>query len=589
MKDSLIIIFGLSLLPLLMLAAAVGFTRRYRRATARSMGINLTLRSSAAKAPAAFAHDSLLRRLQDINPLAGEASDALDEARRATARSRFAFVASSLPLIFFTTAAIFLASRGQPEDAQFWMAYLMQLPALFVLLTFVAASSLQWLLTALLYLSIGIVLVPFVGGWARAPVLIALVSELSALYLLVALILLASRKLRPLLVGLVAILLYVVAAAIIAAITGGYEAVLQESHAITPGLIAVSLVNPIMAVVILGWLLKRPAMRVAGLIVLASLVAMGLVLEWLFDPPYWLQGPLVGLPMNVLQVLFVWFVFKVFVVLEDRHFLANSVLHAHLCWALYAAYFVIILTHGYPANGWWLGWMPIVGFLAYALLLHALLFRNRLMSARPAKRMLLLRVFGDTSKRERLLDALEDTWLRVGRIDLIAGTDLALRSLRPRMLEAFLLNRVDAQFLKMDEEVDKRLARLRTDREGDGRYPVNEIHCAGDAWQYAVTRVAVEADIVVMDFRGFTLANQGCVFELTRIVQLVSLNRVLVLADKTTDFEALESVTKESMMSLPSSSPNYGVGNTELLVHEAVGKERSDALAVVRLIFNRAF
>lgn len=78
MTDSLIIIFGLSLIPLLMLAAAVGFARRYRRATARSMGISLNPRSSLAKAPAILGHDSLLRRLQDIDRLAGVASDALD-------------------------------------------------------------------------------------------------------------------------------------------------------------------------------------------------------------------------------------------------------------------------------------------------------------------------------------------------------------------------------------------------------------------------------------------------------------------------------------------------------------------------------
>ena len=64
------------------------------------------------------------------------------------------------------------------------------------------------------------------------------------------------------------------------------------------------------------------------------------------------------------------------------------------------------------------------------MVLHAL-FR-RLRAARvdcPGKRLLLLHVFDRADQGERLLDTLDDTWRRAGRIDLIAGTDLAMRTL----------------------------------------------------------------------------------------------------------------------------------------------------------------
>jgi hypothetical protein len=74
--------------------------------------------------------------------------------------------------------------------------------------------------------------------------------------------------------------------------------------------------------------------------------------------------------------------------------------------------------------------------IAYVVLLHAVLSKAwKACSGVELKRLLLLRVFGSADKRERLLDALDDTWRRVGRIDLIAGTDLAMRTLRSWMFD----------------------------------------------------------------------------------------------------------------------------------------------------------
>lgn len=68
---------------------------------------------------------------------------------------------------------------------------------------------------------------------------------------------------------------------------------------------------------------------------------------------------------------------------------------------------------------------------------------------------------------------LNDTW----RNDLITGTDLTMRGLTSTALEAFLLRRLDDQFLKTRDEVDLRLKRLRSELEGDVRFPVKSINC----------------------------------------------------------------------------------------------------------------
>jgi hypothetical protein len=96
-----------------------------------------------------------------------------------------------------------------------------------------------------------------------------------------------------------------------------------------------------------------------------------------------------------------------------------------------------------------LGLLGLAPFAGYAIVLDVAMrhFWNA-KQGQPPRRMLLLRVFGSASKRVRLLDTLDDAWRRVGRIDFIAGTDLAQRHVAARALEAFLSGRLHTIFLK---------------------------------------------------------------------------------------------------------------------------------------------
>ena len=203
------------------------------------------------------------------------------------------------------------------------------------------------------------------------------------------------------------------------------------------------------------------------------------------------------------------------------------------------------------------------------------------------KRLLFLRVFNAADKRERLFDALDDTWRRIGRIDLIGGTDLAMRTLRSLTLECFLLKHVDTEFFKTDTEVEHRLARLRSRLEGDLRYPVNEVYCYADAWQAAVLRLAPASDVVLLDLRGFTQGNAGCSFEITNVVWHVPLTRVVLLADRTTDAKALEDVARAAWAALPSASPNASAAAPRLMVVSISGPAEIET--VVRVLFRTAF
>lgn len=239
--------------------------------------------------------------------------------------------------------------------------------------------------------------------------------------------------------------------------------------------------------------------------------------------------------------------------------LTTELLHSHLCWGWLTGYLTILAFNSAPFSGdvAWLPWTLAGAFLCYVAVLHISLRRIRVQRiGQPGKRLLLLRVFGNAEKRERLLDLLDDTWRRIGRVDLITGLDLAMRGLASITLEAFLLRRLDGEFLKTRDEVDLRLENLRCQIEGDLRFPVNSVNCYANAWQHAVTRLASSSDAVLLDLRGFTRTNEGCVFELTYLVRHIALRHCIVLVDHTTDMSSLQDVAQAAWAGLPHDSPN---------------------------------
>jgi hypothetical protein len=50
-----------------------------------------------------------------------------------------------------------------------------------------------------------------------------------------------------------------------------------------------------------------------------------------------------------------------------------------------------------------------------------------------------------------------------------------------------------------------------------------------------LSRLVHESDAVLMDLRGFSRDNAGCVFELHELVRLVPLDRVVFVVDRRTD------------------------------------------------------
>ena len=51
--------------------------------------------------------------------------------------------------------------------------------------------------------------------------------------------------------------------------------------------------------------------------------------------------------------------------------------------------------------------------------------------------------------------------------------------------------------------------------------------CHNDTWKMVLKRLSRESDAVLMDLRGFLPDNQGCVFEINELLNVVPLDRVV--------------------------------------------------------------
>ncbi len=170
-------------------------------------------------------------------------------------------------------------------------------------------------------------------------------------------------------------------------------------------------------------------------------------------------------------------------------------------------------------------WIPLV------MLLYARLPARR---GRPPT-LLVLRVFQHDVQVQTLFDHVVERWRVSGNTVMIAGTDLAERTLGADDIFTFLDGRLADRFIRTPHEVAPRLAAFDLAPDADGRYRVNECYCHDTTWQAALQALVRQSDVVLMDLRGFQAHNAGCRYELGTLAQAPGALRVVVLTDPQTD------------------------------------------------------
>jgi hypothetical protein len=201
-------------------------------------------------------------------------------------------------------------------------------------------------------------------------------------------------------------------------------------------------------------------------------------------------------------------------------------------------------------------------------------------TAGAAPRLLLLRVFGSTKRSEQVMAR----WRYVGSIEMIAGTDLTTTTLEPHEFLEFVRGGIANRYIQSSETLERHLAEWDLDSDFDGRYRINRFLCYDDTWRLALSRLAAASDAVLMDLRGFSPTNLGCVFEIQALVNLVPLPLVVLIVDSTTDVSFLQNVLDEAIATASIKSPNLGQDSVTLNVCRLTSEMNT---AAARLVLGR--
>lgn len=161
--------------------------------------------------------------------------------------------------------------------------------------------------------------------------------------------------------------------------------------------------------------------------------------------------------------------------------------------------------------------------------------------------MLLLRVFGFQDRTERLFDRVAERWRFEGPVAMIAGADLALRSVDVDEALAFVRGEIESRYVSGTGDLTRRLQELDAGVDPDGRFRVGEFFCFDNTWRPALRSLVARARVVLMDLRGFTKVNAGCVFELQQLSALGATGRCVFVIDSTTD----RALTEQSLRLAP--------------------------------------
>jgi hypothetical protein len=184
----------------------------------------------------------------------------------------------------------------------------------------------------------------------------------------------------------------------------------------------------------------------------------------------------------------------------------------------------------------------VIAFAIYRVVVTIGLRAWRLVRTQSAPRLLMLRVFGYQSRTESIYDQVVQRWRLLGSVQLIGGADLAGRTLDPGQIITFVGGGLNAAFVRSGLDLQRKLEVLDHAADPDGRFRSNQLYCHADTWRPTLEALLARSDVVLMDLRGFSQLNQGCRFELEKIVESGLLAHTLFLIDDSTDRELLRTV-----------------------------------------------
>jgi hypothetical protein len=563
--------------PAVLLALFSLFRWRYLRAVARAIyGETPASDFTTEPTPGSLPHQPLTVVSEHRSDARIAAGPELVVARREEAAYRTALALSGLVFVALAALVTYWGQRHQGTRAAVSIAYWCTLPGILLIAVFVRRAWIAVIGAVTIWLAVALLLHLV---WLRISVSDTLTLVPGAIGLVgpatLTAGLLALRAARPILVGFVPLVLVWMVTSVAGAAALDAVGITLEGG-FTPRAIAGGLTAAGLGMGLAVWQIRRGLSK-GSVILLAGLTLGGALLGRL-DGLSFTSGMVMGVGFNGLVIVAAWWLFVRFVHFRANGHLPDEVFHYAFGWLG----LTVLLTRYAGTVAW--PWAVLV-FVGFGVTLLGLLRRlRRRADARVPKRLLLLRPFSDGRLRSRLLDALDDSWRRIGTLDLVVGGDLAVRTVSGPVLESMLLGTVRRHFLRNVDEVAGRLGGLPRRAALDGRFPLNEVHCDPAVWQAAVTALADGAGVVLMDLRGMRARNHGALFELRMVVQRVALPRIVLLADRRTDERALAQVAEEAWRARPDPASPVDP-DPRLVVLWCTGRAARDNVWIVEKVF----
>lgn len=245
-----------------------------------------------------------------------------------------------------------------------------------------------------------------------------------------------------------------------------------------------------------------------------------------------------------------------------RRTVSDQSLTLDALWLLFASSYAMWLVLGGLA---WMATAP-AAFVAYKLVLGV---GDRLSRPRASatRGLTFLRVFSLGRRTDRLLDTVARYWRHIGSVQMITGPDVAQSTVQPHQFLDFLSGRLASHFVGDRGSLERSLAERSSLPDSNGRFRINNFFCHADSWQHVVPRLVEDGDAVLMDLRGFSARNAGCIHELRYLTRNVPFDRCALIVDDTTDQDFLHRTLTEAWAQLSPDSPNHGRSRDETAVH----------------------
>jgi tetratricopeptide (TPR) repeat protein len=312
-------------------------------------------------------------------------------------------------------------------------------------------------------------------------------------------------------------------------------------------------------------------------------MAAGASVLWTLGLPAGAMHPLVVLAGALAAAPLAWWLGRRLRAAYAAKWLSDNSLVIDTLWGFQAVLLAFDLTRPIGPAGW-------LGLGVFAL--HkGITVAGMLPTARAARqrtplRLLLLRVFTRRDRKgrvksrradaERLFDVLGSRWRYAGPIAMIGAPDLASSTIDPDEFLDFLAGKLHDRFIVEPADVPARLAAIDDRCDLDARWRVTELFCGNNAWRAAVLGLMARSDLVAMDLRDFGPDNQGCIFELQSLIDLVPAGRVALLVDGTTDRNFLQATIDDCLTRVPPpTSPNARAGVRLALIDVGRGEQVS--------------